>query len=204
MTCIIGYQTGGKVYMGGDSCGYGSNSDSRIFKNPKVFKLRVGNILCGYTWTYRYGQVLKQVLKNIKPKWGDSIQDWLIETFVPALIAKMDEQKILEIEDGMAKVSGALLGIQGRIFVILNDLSVVEPDGNLFTLGSGYQYAIGALAAIEDAPAYVSGLTPKGKIHRALEITAQYCPSVREPFTIIESQRKPPCQKQPKPNSKED
>lgn len=194
MTCIIAYKTKDKIYMGGDSCGYGGDSDVRIFKNPKVFK--VGNILCGYAWTYRFGQVFKQCLREQElhilsdPTIREAhrpdavIQDALIEIFIPALIQKMDEQKILEMKDGIAEGGGFFLGIQGRLFFILTDFSIVEPSGDFITLGSGYQYAMGALAAIQGAP----GWEPKDKIRHALEITERYCPSVRGPFTIIEQE----------------
>ena len=60
MTCIVGIEHGGKVYIGGDSAG----SDGHhlvIMAEPKVFKR--GRFLIGYTTSFRMGQLLQHTLK---------------------------------------------------------------------------------------------------------------------------------------------
>ena len=56
MTCIIGLLDGGKVYLGGDSCG----SNGFMYENcnrPKVFK--VGEFIIGGTTSFRMLDLLE-------------------------------------------------------------------------------------------------------------------------------------------------
>ena len=65
MTCIVGLEHDGKVYMGGDSAAVGGMDvyPSRI---PKVFQ--AGRYLIGYTTSFRMGQLLQYGLDKIARK----------------------------------------------------------------------------------------------------------------------------------------
>lgn len=62
MTCIIGLENKGKVYMGADSAssnGYSIN----VSGNPKLF--RSGPFLIGFTSSWRMGQLLQHQLGDV-------------------------------------------------------------------------------------------------------------------------------------------
>lgn len=184
MTCIIAYKTATKLYMGADSCGFRDDTDTRVFTTPKVFK--AGKILCGYTSTYRFGQILERYLKGLKPAPKEPVKEWLFENLIPGLIEELKKHTYLEIKDGEAWAATFILGIKGRIFRIHADFSITERACTYEVCGSGELYAVGVLAALDGAPNW----TPKAKILHALKITAEHCPSVREPFIIIEEPSK--------------
>ena len=76
MTCIIGIEHGGKVYMGGDSAGT-IGWTSRPLSIPKVFKKQ--NMLIGVSGTMRETQLLQYEL-SLPHKEADSPFIYLIYT----------------------------------------------------------------------------------------------------------------------------
>lgn len=185
MTCIIGYMAGGKIYMGGDSAVITKSGDSAIIRTmtepPKVFK--TGEWLIGFSGTPRFGQILRDCFHPTPIGTSEDVVKYLTETFVKELIETLDKLKYLEIRNGEASCYPFLIGTQGRIFKIGTDLVALEVKDDFTAIGSGEEFALGALDALEN----YSNLTVKQRIANALRITAKYHPYVREPFTIIES-----------------
>lgn len=184
MTCIIGYMTGGKIYMGGDSAVVTQDGNSAIIRTMtepcKVFK--TGEWLIGFSGTPRFGQILRDCFHPTPIGTGENVVKYLTETFVKELIETLDKLKYLEIRNGEVSCYPFLIGVRGRIFKIGTDLVVLEVKDNFTAIGSGEEFALGALSAIEG----ISGLGVKDKILHAFRIVAKYHPYVREPFTIIE------------------
>lgn len=187
MTCIIAYKTKDKIYMGSDSAVVvgGNSGEGTLIRTmtepPKVFHKE--GLLIGFAGTPRFGQIVRDCFYPTPLGKNENIVTYLTTTFVNELIKTLDELKHLEIRTGEACGYQFLVGAQGRFFKISVDFAVIEVDDAFTAIGSGEDYALGALAALKDAPE----LNIKEIIRYALEITARYCPSVREPFTIIES-----------------
>ena len=76
MTCIVGLESNGKVYIAGDIQGTGGNSKV-IHTQPKVFNKK--GVLFGYTTSYRFGQILEHNLQDpVVPEKDEDVYRWLI------------------------------------------------------------------------------------------------------------------------------
>ncbi len=84
MTCIVGLAHGGRVYMGADSAGVaGLDIDTR--RDPKLFK--VGDLLIGFTTSFRMGQLLAYGFEPPPRPAGGDVRRWMVVDFVEAVRA---------------------------------------------------------------------------------------------------------------------
>jgi len=87
-------------------------------------------------------------------------------------------------EAGGHDVAGAesgcefLVGIRGRLFNVGSDYCVLEPETGYAACCSAENFAMGALAATEDA-------APLERIALALSAAERHCAEVMRPFTIL-------------------
>ena len=84
--------------------------------------------------------------------------------------------------DNRESGGSALVGYQGRLFQIQTDMSIVEPDPPLWAVGSGYEFALGAMHY-----ARTLGRKPTTTLTAGLEAAAAYNPYVMPPFHIREA-----------------
>lgn len=179
MTCVIGLVESGKVWMGGDSAS-GSGLNMRISKIPKVW--RQGEFLFGTSGSWRTSQVLMYKFA-IKPQLDDtSIEQYMVSEFVESLRQCLKEAGLLKNGDNYEEGNiWGLVGYRARLFSIYSDLQVNEYADSLDTLGSGSEYAMGAMLALAHT------LKPRKRIRRALEIAATHNNGTAPPFTILNS-----------------
>lgn len=74
-----------------------------------------------------------------------------------------------------------LVCLNGKIFIIQNDYSVIRSRNGYAAIGAGQDFALGALAALEQEE-----ITPHEKVRRALEAAEHLSPQVCKPFHIVE------------------
>lgn len=170
MTCIIGYIDGNGVgHMAGDSAGtsvgYHTRSDN---VHPKVF--RNGEMLIGYTSSFRMGQVLEHAFTP--PVHPEELGDYqyMIKLVVPALRTAFVEANYMLKEQ---KEGGTFLIIyHGKLFFIQDDFAVFERPDNFDACGSG---GTAANTAFETMLEF--GLVPhlgiKEALVKAIEITSR-------------------------------
>lgn len=172
MTCIVGLVRDGRVYMGGDSAAVDESHRMQVTE-PKVF--RHGPMIIGDAGAFRAGQVLRYCLKAGELNgWGhgDPLA-WLVEVFIPPL------RQVLE-DHGVEKDQRCdmLVGLRGRLFQIDEEFQVLESAESFAAIGSGRDYALGALCALGDWH------DPEFNVKRALEVSEQWCSSVKGPWTF--------------------
>jgi ATP-dependent protease HslVU (ClpYQ) peptidase subunit len=178
MTCIIGYEIDGKVYMGGDSAATGSTTQ-RISKSDKVFHR--GNFLIGYTSSFRMGQVLRFQLTVPAQKKDQEDYEYMCTTFVDAVIKLFKKSSFIK-ED--ANEGGTfLVGYNGKLYIVDHDFQVNFSEDPFESCGSGSEIAMGAMKILHDVE---TKLKPKQKIIRALEAASRYDAAVRPPFIVLE------------------
>lgn len=178
MTCIVGLESRGAVWIGGDSAGTASNMHQRIRKDPKVF-IR-GDFIIGFCGSFRMGDLLKHNM-NL-PSAGEGIDpvQFMVNDFVTALRECLDEEN-KSIQDEREKLSPYILvGFKGKLFNVEGDYQVGQPAAGFDAVGSGADIAIGAMHASRR-----SLLTPRGRITQALEASALNNAAVRPPFNIL-------------------
>jgi ATP-dependent protease HslVU (ClpYQ) peptidase subunit len=179
MTCIVGVEINGKAYVGGDSAAIGG-LDITIRNDSKVFK--VGEMIMGFTDSFRMGQLLRYKLSLPVQAAGQDDYEYLCTDFIDAVITCLEANGYSRVKDN-EKVGGTfIVAFKNSIYVIYSDFQVEKPLDGYQAIGCGGPYARGAISAL-------IGLEPDGEklVRRALEISALHSSGVAAPFTVVAS-----------------
>ena len=179
MTCIVGYSTRGKVYIGADSAGIGE-WDLTIRKDPKVF--RNGPAIFGFTSSFRMGDLLRYALVIPERHTDEDIDKYMRTTFVTAIRDCLKAGGFAEKEKEAESGGQFLVGHGARLFYVGSDYQIGEAVDGYEAVGCGLAYAKGAMAAMINL---VPEIAPKQMIEYALQITERNCAGVRAPFTVV-------------------
>ena len=179
MTCIVGLEHKGKVYMGGDSAAV-ANSNLQLSDTPKVFKKQ--KLLIGYTWSFRMGQVIQYAKEFPKLKEHSGNYAYLVKSFVPFLRTAFKDAGWLEVENSREEGGQFLVGIRGELFEINSDFSVLKMMDGFNAVGSGKYYALGAMRILKNN----TDKDPIMKVGLALETAAYFSTTVSAPFIFEE------------------
>lgn len=166
MTIIVGLIDQGVVYMGADTVA--SNGTRYVKKDSKITKMLVkrpykdarkeiaykrDHILIGSSGSIRPSQVIGAMDAPDWPAGKDAYQ-YLIGTFVNAMRSALSDAGCMGKSDDQTDKTDLtiLVGIDGRLFTIWQDFSVMELVESYAAVGSGADVALGALAATADSP----------------------------------------------------
>lgn len=187
MTCIVGYvdKTSKKVYIGGDSCTVNSHLEYRVVTNPKVFER--DDIVFGFTSTWRFGQLVQYIMHYPAREIGQTPIEYLCRLWIPALQTCLTDHghiaTIVSAEDvnyGHSRSGNALIGIDGELFYLNGDFSVLQSADGMYAVGCGADYAMGALMILDNTK-----LDAKAKVISALETSERLSGGVRGPFLVL-------------------
>lgn len=138
MTCIIGVECKDGIVIAGDYLGSNGFTKSLVTQS-KIFEH--SDILYGYCGSFRYGQLLEICLDNnhlYKPTINDTYS-WLIRSFIPELKA------VLKEHDCAPSSGSAVIGINGQMWELQCDLSVLRSPDGIVSVGSGNFHAISSM-----------------------------------------------------------
>ena len=183
-TCIVALAHEGTVWIGGDSLSIDvSKSEQAILTNPKVFKKTdtEGTVwLFGFSGTYRFGQLLQYNFELPSFNVQANPLQFMVSTFVPALQQCLRKAGFEQKEKDRVIGGNALIGVQGRIFNVGIQYSVVEYNMPYNAIGCGAPYAIGSLFSTQT-------LNPYKRIELALQAAEAFSIGVQRPFVILDS-----------------
>lgn len=168
MTCIVGLEHKGTVWMGGDSAGTNMRMDQTSRADKKVF-IR-GDFIMGFAGSFRMGQLLNHGLKIPVQKPGQSDDQFLVTDFVAAV-------KECLAKEGLEPYF--LFGYKGKLYDMQGDYQVGKPNSKFASIGSGRDLALGAMHASKNVR------NPKKRLTDALEAAAAGNAAVRAPFIIL-------------------
>jgi ATP-dependent protease HslVU (ClpYQ) peptidase subunit len=184
MTCIVGLEANGKVFLGGDIQGTGWNNKV-VHTQPKVFNKK--GVIFGYTTSYRFGQILEHGLQDpVIPEDETDIYRWLITTVVPDIRSAL---KAADYEGG----GNCLIGVKGQLWELQNDFSVLRSVKGYGAVGSGYEYAMGSLftqiamhgkVQNTETPILIDAVATS-ILQTAIQAAGTYSPSVGTESTVI-------------------
>jgi ATP-dependent protease HslVU (ClpYQ) peptidase subunit len=138
-----------------------------VHHQPKVF-VRNG-VAFGYTTSYRFGQLLEHALPDpIVPDKVEEVYPWLIKVLVPAIKTVLKDN---DYEGG----GNCLIGVKGQLWELQNDYSVLRSVNGYAAVGSGYEYANGAMYA---QLSRVGPKSPEELVRLAIEAAGTFSPSV--------------------------
>lgn len=174
MTCVVGLVQKGRVYIGVDSAAV-QGWTRRASQVSKVF--RRGPFLIGYTTSFRMGQLLEHHL-NVAAQ-SDKVSDmtFMVTQFIEAVRVLLKEKGFTKIESNTEKGGQFLVGYRGQLYTIESDFQVGHQVEAFDAIGSGAEFALGAVKALE-------GAKPQVRVRRALEIAAHFNMGVCGPFTL--------------------
>jgi ATP-dependent protease HslVU (ClpYQ) peptidase subunit len=179
MTCIVAVKKGEKVIMGGDSAGV-AGYVTRPVARPKVFC--VGEYVIGYTSSFRMGQILEFGFTPPVLYPNDDVFKEMVARFIPDLRKALRDGGWVKTDNGQEHGGSFIVGIRGRVFEVHGDFQVFEPLDGISAVGCGEEFALGSLAASEEA-----GVEPRESVMRALKAAARFSGGVCEPFHVIET-----------------
>jgi ATP-dependent protease HslVU (ClpYQ) peptidase subunit len=177
MTTIIGVEYANRCVVLGDSRIVG---DSKIYSHSDMVKVVTnGNFIIGAAGDVRALQV---ILHTWKPpvavaKDKENIFQFMISKVVPSLKQQLNDYGLLDTKSSDKEFElYVLIAFNGNIFEIDSDFAVSRSDSGYYGIGTGGDYALGALYA---------GATPE----QAASIAALNDSKTAEPF-ITETQLK--------------
>lgn len=181
MTCIVALEHGDAVYLGSDSFLGGAFIRDQIDK-PKFFT-KGDRFVVAFAGGLRGAQVVQHEIKFRKLRKNEDEEAYLVTEVSKKLQIGFSKVGANIKDEGQVDThdSDFLVCINGKIFIIQSDYSIVRSRHGFSVIGAGQEYALGALAAMrKDAS------SPKDKVRRALEVAAELSPQVCGPFHIVE------------------
>lgn len=171
MTCVIGLEADGVVWLGGDSAVTAGNLRS-ICREPKV--VVASGIAIGIAGNGRETDLALSWKPPTPPK--DHIRRWLIRKFVPALWAEFADANIKRKEVELE----LLVGIGGELFAIDERGGVASNADGYEAIGvpEGAAAARGNLRATGDRP-------PEERLAMALDAAREACWLIAEPYRYV-------------------
>lgn len=181
MTCIVGIEHEGDVYIGGDSASVETQSLT-IDTSPssKVFVTSDNRMVMGFCGSWRVSQLMQHSL--VLPPQPKSKDDfgYLVTTFMDAVRNTQTKSgAILKDRETESSAAVFLLGYKSKLYLIESDFQVGVPSGGVGATGCGADLALGALYATRHVK------DPQRRILTALEAAATYNAGVRAPFNIV-------------------
>lgn len=183
MTCVVGIEKDGIVYIGADSAAIDAGTLSISTRaDEKVFLAGDDEILVGFSGSFRVGQLLRYALEFPEASRKKSPMAFMVTDFMNAVRQLQSVHGALKKENEEESHDGPfLVGYAGKLYCIESDFQVGCPADGYDALGCGSQIALGALFATKNLK-----LTPVERITLALEAASEYSAGVRKPFRILE------------------
>lgn len=176
MTCIVGLEDKGNVYIGGDSAGV-SGLSIAIRADEKVFTN--GPFLMGFTSSFRMGQLLRYKLTIPKQTHDQDDYEYMVTDFIDAIRKCFADNGFGTMADKSSNKGGTfLVGYNGTLYVIYDDFQVGADACGYNSVGCGSDIAVGSLHS-------TAGKNPETRVKMALEAATFHSAGVAAPFLII-------------------
>lgn len=177
MTCVLAIKSKKRLILAGDraaSDGY----NQMILARPKIAKLGP-KFYVGASGSFRNLQIATEIELDKTPE-TDKEYEYLLYNYIPALQERLSSLNAMHVLHNVATMPGSLIAIvNGKIFGIQDDLSILEPVDDYLAIGSGTAFASGALYATDGKP-----LRQRAEI--ALNAAAYLGQGISPPFDFIE------------------
>lgn len=172
MTCIVGVEHKGHVYLGADSAGVDGRLGAGVHTQAKLF--RVGGAFVGGCGSFRVLQVVRKL------SFEDHGDVWeSIERFVDAYRAALKGAGCLEKDkeiESPAHNSDLLVGLRDKLFRVQSDFAYLQRVDGFDSVGCAADLALGSLFSNKREH-------PLKRLEDALICAARFSAGVRPPFT---------------------
>ncbi len=182
MTCIVGLEEDGVIYVGGDSAAIDIESLEISRRNDeKVFLSDDNNFIIGFAGSFRCGQLMRYAVNVPARRINQDDMSYLVNDFVDCFKTTLREKTTLKKENEVEDIDTTfVLGYNGKLYTIDKDFQVGCPLDNFVSIGCGAHVALGALYATKELK-----MKPIKRITLALKAAEEYSAGVRAPFRIL-------------------
>jgi ATP-dependent protease HslVU (ClpYQ) peptidase subunit len=182
MTCIVGLEHEGSVYVGGDSAAITDGTLAITCRaDEKVFIDDAQDFIMGFCGSYRIGQLLRYAFVAPDQPMRKDDMAYMVTDFIDAVRAMQKDKGSMKKENELEEHDAAfMVGYNGRLYVVESDFQVGRPGEGYAALGCGGEIALGAMYATRG-----SKMKPEDRIKLALEAASEYSAGVRPPFHIL-------------------
>lgn len=173
MTCIVGIEHEGLVWLGGDSSCLDTEGDAVVTqRQSKVF--RRGSYVVGFAGSFQVGDLLKY-----KVQFPEKMTQ---ERLISEAIQEAFQKAKLKTDDWEA-----LVGYNGKLYTVQHDFYCYRHSRPYAAIGAGSAVAValGTLRTLEQkAPKKMTG---RARLKMALENAATFSSSVRSPWRFTKT-----------------
>lgn len=179
MTCIIGLEHEGKVFMGADSA-WSNGWEWHKTAFQKTF-FRNQCFLIGVAGAPRFAQLMQYHLQITPQSEIMSDEEYMVVHFVGQVRQCVRENGFMQTEDGREHIdeNRLLVGYKGKCYILESNFQLERRLSGLSAIGSASDYAQAAMVAL-------ANMQPMARITRSLEICTEFTPNVRPPFRVLE------------------
>ena len=174
MTCIVGLEHKGKVYIGADSSSV-SGYDKTTTALKKVFIVD-NRFIIGYTSSFRMGQLLQYKLSPEKQTKQADLE-YLATVFIDELRAVLNDNGYAKIESNEESGGVFLVGYNGKLYTVHSDYQVNRDVCGYAVVGAGDTYALASMYNN-------SHMSPKLRVKNALKTASNFSTVVYKPFMV--------------------
>jgi ATP-dependent protease HslVU (ClpYQ) peptidase subunit len=178
MTCIVGVEHKGTVWLGGDSAATGSDGSQMLIADSKVFVN--GAVAFGICGSPKILDPLK-LTKFTKQKRTQDLREFIAKSLIPEIKSAFKEAGCIvqHPEHGELFEGSILFGTNGKLFRMECNFQIIA-DAHMFdSIGSGANIAIGSLHAT------TKDTNPNRRILTALKASSIANAGVRPPFKVV-------------------
>ncbi len=174
MTCVVGLLTdSGDILFGADSLVTDDSGFKLTLMDKKIFTKN--NVIFGFCGDLRLGQLVKHRFNPPSPGRNKDIETFIHTKFVPELQKFFSDSGYPKLDNDRDSFE-LLVGMHRSIFTIGKDFSVIEAPTRYHAIGSGAEFALGAMYATKT-------LTSENqRITIALEASSSFSQTVGKPF----------------------
>lgn len=178
MTCIVALEHDGYVWLGTDSAASNGHTLS-IVDTPKIIKN--GNLVFGYTSSFRFADLLRFKLKFPNQKRGQDDRDYIVGVVVEKIRNSLKAGGFAKVTEGCRESGGtALIAYRGKVYTLQDDFSIIRYVDGYSSCGSGGELALGSLATTA-----ALDVKPEDRVRLALQVAAKHCCTVEGPEHIV-------------------
>lgn len=178
MTCIVGIEHKGTVWLGGDSAATGGDGSQMLIADSKVFV--VSDIAFGICGSPKLFDPLK-FTKFTKQKRGLDVREFLATSLIPEIKSAFKKAGCItqHPEHGEVFEGAILFGTDGKLFRMECNFQLITDKHMFDSVGSGANIAIGSLHAT------TNDSNSQRRIMTALKASSIANAGVRPPFKIV-------------------
>ncbi len=180
MTCIVGIEHNGDVFIGGDSASVNDNLDLQIRADEKVFTK--GGMVFGFCGSFRVGQILRYSFNAPGQAIGEEDYAYLCGKWIDSLIECLKGKGcIYDKEREISHEAHFLIGLNGKLYAVYGNFQVARRIQPYNACGCASDLALGTIAAISDM---VIAFEPEELLLKGLEIAERFSAGVSGPFIV--------------------